>query len=180
VRLKGGDPFLFGRGGEEALALRAAGIRLEVVPGVSSAVAAPELAGIPVTHRGVAAAVSIVSGHAETAYGPVIDSLAPGSSTLVILMGVTMRGAIADRLVGRGWPATTPAAVVSAAGQSQASLWIGTVATLGTAEIDADLPGTIVIGDVVRLSSQIGGVIATAPRAIATPVARYARDGKRG
>src|SRR3954470_16510858 len=81
VRLKGGDPFVFGRGGEEALALRAAGIRVEIVPGVSSAIAAPALAGIPVTHRGVSTAVVIVSGHAEAGYAPVLDSLAPRAAT---------------------------------------------------------------------------------------------------
>ena len=78
VRLKGGDPFVFGRGGEEALALVAAGVPCEVVPGVSSAVAAPALAGIPVTHRGLASAFVVVSGHAESAWRPVLDGLAPG------------------------------------------------------------------------------------------------------
>src|SRR5918993_189360 len=73
VRLKGGDPFVFGRGGGEALALVAAGIPFEVVPGVTSAVAAPGLAGIPVTHRGTAAAFVVLSGHAEAAYAPVLD-----------------------------------------------------------------------------------------------------------
>src|SRR6476619_1965186 len=79
VRLKGGDPFVFGRGGEEALALVEAGIAFEVIPGVSSAVAAPALAGIPVTHRGLASGYLAVSGHAEAAYTPVLASVAPGS-----------------------------------------------------------------------------------------------------
>jgi len=88
VRLKSGDPLVFGRGGEEALALAAAGVPCEIVPGVSAAVAAPALAGIPVTHRGLASAFVVVSGHAEEAYHPVLESLAPGSATLVILMGM--------------------------------------------------------------------------------------------
>src|SRR5215208_1077336 len=98
VRLKCGDPFVFGRGGEEALALAAAGIACEVVPGVTSALAAPLLAGIPVTHRGLASAFLVVSGHAESAYGPVLRSLAPGSATVVILMGLANRAAIATEL----------------------------------------------------------------------------------
>ena len=88
VRLKGGDPFVFGRGGEEALALAAAGIPFEVVPGVSSAIAAAALAGIPVTHRGMASGFVVVSGHAEDAYRPMLESLAPHSATVVVMMGL--------------------------------------------------------------------------------------------
>jgi uroporphyrin-III C-methyltransferase/precorrin-2 dehydrogenase/sirohydrochlorin ferrochelatase len=180
VRLKGGDPFMFGRGGEEVLAMRAAGIPVDVVPGVSSVIAAPELAGIPVTHRGVASAVSIVSGHAESAFGPVVDSLTPGAATLVVLMGLNQRAAIAERLIARGWSKSTPAAIVSAAGQPGAAAWIGTIGELGNAVIDTGSPGTIVIGNVVALSSRIGGVIETAPQQVAAPVARRSRDGQRG
>ena len=88
VRLKGGDPFVFGRGGEEALALAAAGVRCDVVPGITSAIAAPALAGIPVTHRGVASAFLVVSGHDEHAFGPTVAGVAPNGVTLVVLMGV--------------------------------------------------------------------------------------------
>src|SRR5687767_7760467 len=86
VRLKGGDPFIFGRGGEEAEALAVAGIPFEVVPGVSSAVAAAGLAGIPVTHRSVSTGFVVVSGHAEEAFRPVLESLAPQSATVVVMM----------------------------------------------------------------------------------------------
>jgi uroporphyrin-III C-methyltransferase/precorrin-2 dehydrogenase/sirohydrochlorin ferrochelatase len=161
VRLKGGDPFVFGRGGEEALALRAAGIPVEVVPGVSSAIAAPALAGIPVTHRGVSASLVVVSGHAEAGYAPVIDSLAPRAATIVVLMGLTTRGQIAERLLARGWARSTPAAIVSAAGQDGAGSWTGTLDALAGAPVDDDRPGTIVIGEVVALSALIGSAIDT-------------------
>ena len=100
VRLKGGDPFVFGRGGEEALALTAAGIPFEVVPGVSSAIAAPALAGIPVTHRGMASGFVVVSGHAEEAYRPILESLAPTVATVVVLMGLGRIEAIARPAAG--------------------------------------------------------------------------------
>ena len=101
VRLKGGDPFVFGRGGEEALALVAAGIPFEIVPGISSALAAPALAGIPVTHRGSSASFVVVSGHAPAAFEPVLGSVAPNSTTVVVLMGLAAAGDISALLVGR-------------------------------------------------------------------------------
>jgi uroporphyrin-III C-methyltransferase/precorrin-2 dehydrogenase/sirohydrochlorin ferrochelatase len=155
VRLKCGDPFVFGRGGEEALALAAAGVPFEVVPGVSSAIAAPALAGIPVTHRGLAAAFAVVSGHSEATYGPTLDALAPGALSLVVLMGVGERARIADRLRVRGWPAATPAALVLGASSAEAHTWRGTLSELGTAPIPADrarLPGTLIVGAVAGLS----------------------------
>ena len=149
VRLKAGDPFVLGRGGEEALALDAAGIAYEVVPGLSSAIAAPALAGIPVTHRGVAPGFAVVSGHAEEAYGPIVDGIAPGALTLVVLMGVRTRGAIAARLVARGWASTTPAAIVFGASHPDGFTWSGSLATLGEASFVTELPAVIVIGEVV-------------------------------
>lgn len=157
VRLKCGDPFVLGRGGEEALALAAAGIRFEVIPGVSAAVAAPALAGIPVTHRGVASAFVVLSGHAEDAYAPMLDALAPKSATLVILMGVGTRGAIASRLLARGWPAATPVALVSAASSVHQIVWKGALDALSVAPVDTGDPATIVVGDVVSLASAIAG-----------------------
>jgi uroporphyrin-III C-methyltransferase/precorrin-2 dehydrogenase/sirohydrochlorin ferrochelatase len=155
VRLKSGDPFVLGRGGEEALALVEAGVPFEVIPGVSSAVAAPALAGIPLTHRGLASAFVVVSGHAEAGYAPVLDSLAPGSATVVVLMGLGARAAVAARLLARGWDPGTPAAVVQGAASPEAWRWLGTLATLP----EADAPPTGAPGMLV-----IGGVVALAPR----------------
>jgi uroporphyrin-III C-methyltransferase/precorrin-2 dehydrogenase/sirohydrochlorin ferrochelatase len=156
VRLKCGDPFVLGRGGEEALALAAAGIPFEVIPGVTSAVAAPALAGIPVTHRGLASGFVVLSGHAEEAYGPAIDSIAPRSLTLVVLMGLASRAALAARLQGRGWAAATPVAVILGASTSDAHVWRGTLDQLARAPLPGDaLPGTIVVGDVVGLAARI-------------------------
>jgi uroporphyrin-III C-methyltransferase/precorrin-2 dehydrogenase/sirohydrochlorin ferrochelatase len=153
VRLKGGDPFVFGRGGEEALALRAAGVPFEVVPGVSSSVAAPALAGIPVTHRGLTSAFTVVSGHAPSAYEPVFDAVRPGTMTLVVMMGTGAQADIASALLAREWPPSTPVAVVFAASRDDAETWTGTLASLerGDGPSDPARPGTIVIGEVVRL-----------------------------
>jgi uroporphyrin-III C-methyltransferase/precorrin-2 dehydrogenase/sirohydrochlorin ferrochelatase len=155
VRLKCGDPFVLGRGGEEALALEAAGVAYEVVPGLSSAIAAPALAGIPVTHRGLSAGFAVLSGHAASSYGPAVDSIAPGSLTLVVLMGLRTRGELAERLVARGWSASTPAAVVLGASHQGSTRWLGTLETLASAEIDSELAGIIVVGAVVELATQI-------------------------
>jgi uroporphyrin-III C-methyltransferase / precorrin-2 dehydrogenase / sirohydrochlorin ferrochelatase len=158
VRLKGGDPFVFGRGGEEALALAEAGIAFEVVPGISSSVAAPALAGIPVTHRGMSTGFVVVSGHADEAWQPALDSLAPGAVTVVVLMGLAHRGAIAARLLERGWSAQTPAAIVWAASRAEGSTWRGTLSELAAATPStesAEAPGTIVVGAVVSLAEAL-------------------------
>jgi len=164
VRLKGGDPFVFGRGGEEALALQAAGIPFEVVPGISSAVAAPALAGIPVTHRGVAAGVLVVSGHDEEAFATTVEQIAPGIVTLVILMGVGRAAALAARLIAAGWSRLMPAALVVDASTSRQQVWRGRLDELSERELplDCDGPGTIVIGNVAALDlcckGQVGRV----------------------
>jgi uroporphyrin-III C-methyltransferase len=157
VRLKGGDPFVLGRGGEEALALRAANVPFEVIPGVSSAIAAPALAGIPVTHRGVTSAFTVVSGHARAAYEPVLDAIRPGAMTLVMLMAVAAQREIADALLTRGWAPATPAAIAFAASRRDADTWTGTIAALSRGEgpQDTGRPGTLVIGDVVRLRAAL-------------------------
>jgi uroporphyrin-III C-methyltransferase / precorrin-2 dehydrogenase / sirohydrochlorin ferrochelatase len=174
VRLKGGDPFVFGRGGEEGLALAAAGISFEIVPGVSSAIAAGALAGIPVTHRGVASGFVVVSGHAEDAYRPILESLAPHSATIVVMMGLGRIERIAELLIARGWNAMTPAAVISGASTAASNVWTTSLGELqrqrlrperGPASIDESrqhldgAPATIVIGDVVKLATVLGAQV---------------------
>jgi uroporphyrin-III C-methyltransferase/precorrin-2 dehydrogenase/sirohydrochlorin ferrochelatase len=154
VRLKSGDPFVFGRGGEEALALAAAGVPCEIVPGVSAAVAAPALSGIPVTHRGLSSAFVVVSGHAEEAYAPLLRSLPPGSATVVILMGLASRAATSLLLLQRGWPEDTPAAILYSASRDDASSWFGTLASLHHAPA-GDAPGVIVLGATVAIAAQL-------------------------
>jgi uroporphyrin-III C-methyltransferase/precorrin-2 dehydrogenase/sirohydrochlorin ferrochelatase len=168
VRLKCGDPFVFGRGGEEALALADAGVPFEIVPGLSTALAAPALFGIPTTHRGVSASVVVVSGHAETAYRPVLESLAPESATIVVLMGLATRRELAALLLARGWRAATPAAIASAAGTPEAALWRGTVAELAgdLAPPTREAPGVIVIGEVVSVGAALEDANAVVGQAV--------------
>jgi len=153
VRLKGGDPFVFGRGGEEALALERAGVRYDVVPGITSAVAAPAAAGIPVTHRGVASAFLTVSGHDAASFDAVIAGVAPHGITLVILMGLGRAADIAAALIARGWRPSTPAAVIVGATTAGQQVWRGALADLASDGADANgaAAGTIVVGDVVAL-----------------------------
>jgi len=158
VRLKGGDPFVFGRGAEEALALAMAGIPFEVVPGVTSATAAPALAGIPVTHRGIASAFLVVSGHAIEAFNAGIRAVQPNGVSLVVLMGLAEREAVAARLLAQGWKPDTPAAIVCAASTPTEWTWTGPLAQLGTVEPPAGLAGVLVVGEVVRVRE----VLATA------------------
>ncbi|WP_349880739.1 uroporphyrinogen-III C-methyltransferase [Micromonospora sp. HUAS YX12] len=155
VRLKGGDPYVFGRGGEELLACAEAGVPVTVVPGVTSAIAVPEVAGVPVTHRGVAHEFTVVSGHlAPDAPGSLVrwDALAGLRGTLVILMGVKNLAAIAATLIAHGKPAQTPAAVIqegTTAAQRTLRSTLGTVA----ADVEAAAlrpPAIVVVGDVVH------------------------------
>jgi uroporphyrin-III C-methyltransferase len=155
VRLKGGDPFVFGRGGEEVLACRAAGIPVEVVPGISSAVAAPAAAGIPITHRGLASSFAVVTGHEDPSKPTTHvdwEALAGRVETLVVLMGVRSLPLIAARLVAAGRPPTTPAAVISRATTAGQAVVIGTLADIAERARHLPSPATIVIGDVVRLA----------------------------
>ncbi len=173
VRLKCGDPFVFGRGGEEALALREAGVPFEIVPGVTSAIAGPALAGIPVTHRGLASGFVVVSGHAASAYAPILGSLAPGVATVVVLMGLNTRAALAAFLIAHGWDAGTSAAIVLGASHDGAATWTGRLDELHAAPTaspdapDAELPGLLVIGAVVGLASTIAPAITAADPAAA-------------
>ncbi len=152
VRLKGGDPFVFGRGGEEALALAAAAVPFEVVPGVSAAVAAPAYAGVPLTHRGLAASVAVVS---ATLAGGAADlrRVATAVDTLVVLMVAERLGEVCAGLIAAGRPPDEPAAViVSATTAGQRSL-AGTLAELAGAEVDP--PATLVAGRVVALADTL-------------------------
>lgn len=151
VRLKGGDPFVFGRGGEEAAALIEAGVDFEVVPGITSAIAAPAYAGIPVTHRGLSTSFTVVTGHSRHSVDSEIDwtSLARAGDTIVVLMGVSHRAEIARRLIEAGRPPDTPVACVRWGTRPDQRTIRTTLAGLGDAVLEA--PVAIVIGQVAGL-----------------------------
>jgi uroporphyrinogen III methyltransferase/synthase len=160
VRLKGGDPFVFGRGGEEAEALAAAGIPFEVVPGISSAIAAPAYAGIPVTHRGVAASVAFVTGHEDpTKQESDVDweKLATAVDTLVLLMGAGQLPEIVERLIAAGRSASTPAAVIEWGTLPRQRTITGTLSDIVSKAEAASIhpPAVAVVGEVVRLRDTI-------------------------
>jgi uroporphyrinogen III methyltransferase/synthase len=171
VRLKGGDPFVFGRGGEEAEALRAAGVPFEVVPGVTAGVAAPAYAGIPVTHRGAASAVAFVTGHEdpEKPGGSSVDwdALAAFPGTLVFYMGVRQLESIASRLVAGGRAASEPAAVVERGTLSDQRVVVGTLGTIAEVAASAAVraPSLIVVGEVVSLRERLAWFAAVRPLA---------------
>ena len=161
VRLKGGDPFVFGRGGEEASACRAAGIACEIVPGVSSASAAPAAAGIPLTDRRYAASFAVVTGHKDpTKVREALrwEELGRGADTLVILMGVRNLAEITARLIAGGRAADTPAAAIQQGTLPDQRVVVAPLGELA-AEIQAagiGAPAVVVIGDVVRLRAELG------------------------
>jgi uroporphyrin-III C-methyltransferase len=149
VRLKGGDPFIFGRGGEEVAALAAAGVRHEVVPGVSTLTAVPALAGIPLTSRGVAAQLTVITGTNADGTDLDYDRLAGTPGTLVIFMGHLRLAHIADRLILAGRRADEPAAVISKLSLPDAVARTGTLATIAPLARALPQPAIVVIGDVV-------------------------------
>jgi uroporphyrin-III C-methyltransferase len=155
VRLKGGDPFIFGRGGEEAEALVAAGIPFEVVPGVSALSAVPASAGIPVTHRGVSAQVTLVSGH--SAAGEELDyaQLASTPGTIVVFMGLAHLSAIAEGLIAAGKSPSTPAAVVSRGTHADGTSVTGELATIAERASELESPALLVVGDVVEVGRKL-------------------------
>jgi uroporphyrin-III C-methyltransferase len=164
VRLKGGDPFVFGRGGEEIEILEEAGIPWQVVPGVTSAIGVAGVVGIPVTHRGLASSVTVVTGHTldpgstpTPGHEPNWTALAQTGGTLVILMGMASRSAVAAALVDAGRAADTPVAVIQHGTTPQQRMVRTTLA--GLPDVDLDAPAVIVVGPVVDL----------APRATGTP-----------
>jgi len=155
VRLKGGDPYVFGRGGEEVAALVAAGIPVEIVPGVTSATAVPASAGIPVTHRELASSVTIVTGHEDPAKPEAAvdwEWLAASRGTVVILMGLGQLDGICGRLIAGGRSPQTPAAVIAGGTRPDQRVVSASLATLAAAVADAQLvaPALVVVGDVVR------------------------------
>jgi uroporphyrin-III C-methyltransferase len=176
VRLKGGDPFVFGRGGEEALALAAAAVPFEVVPGVSAAVAAPAYAGIPLTHRGLAASVAVVS--ATLAGGPAdLGGVAKAVDTLVVLMVAERLGEVCAGLIAAGRPPDEPAAVVASATTTGQLTLTGTLAELAGAAVDP--PATLVTGRVAALAATLAWFVPSdlrlAPRPPSGPLAAGGR-----
>ena len=160
VRLKGGDPFVFGRGGEEALALAAAGVPFEIVPGVSAAVAVPAYAGIPVTHRGLSSSVAIATGHEapDKASGEArVDWSRLGGDTLVILMGIARLPHIAAELIDSGRSPDTPAAIVEQGTTPRQRVITGTLRDLPARAAAAGVrsPAVIVVGEVTRLAKRL-------------------------
>jgi uroporphyrin-III C-methyltransferase len=154
VRLKGGDPFVFGRGGEEILACRAAGIDVRVVPGVTSAVAVPAAAGIPVTHRGASHAFTVLSGHRPPSTAE-LEALAGLGGTLVILMGMASLTQTVTGLVAAGLPADTPAAVVERGFSDSQRTTPGRLADLPglVGRIGVTSPAVVVIGEVAAFAA---------------------------
>jgi len=158
VRLKGGDPFVFGRGGEEAEALRAAGIPFEIVPGVTSAVAVPAYAGIPVTHRGVASSFAVITGHeADGALSTFNFQLSTQADTLIFLMGTKALPDIVDNLIANGRSPDTPVAVIRWGTTPEQQTVVGTLADIVARVEDAGLtpPAITVVGEVVRLREKL-------------------------
>jgi uroporphyrin-III C-methyltransferase len=174
VRLKGGDPFVFGRGGEEALALAEAGVPFEVVPGVSAAVAAPAYAGIPVTHRGLAASYAVIS--ATLAGGAPADlARTAAADTLVLLMAAERLPEVCAQLIAAGRPADEPAAVISSASTGAQRVVTGTLADLAAGGVEVDPPATLVTGPSVALAGSLSWF---APP-FAPPLARRVRSAGR-
>lgn len=158
VRLKGGDPFVFGRGSEEAEALAAAGVPWEVVPAVSSAFGVPALAGIPLTHRRLARGFAVVTGH-QAAGGPGLDwSALAAIDTVVVLMGLAELATIAARLVEHGRDPATPAAVIARGSLPDERVVVGRLDEIAllVAEQDVRSPATFVVGDVVGMREALG------------------------
>jgi uroporphyrin-III C-methyltransferase len=169
VRLKGGDPFMFGRGGEELAVLREAGVEAHVVPGVTAALAA----GIPLTHRGLAQAVTFVTGHASADAEPDLDwvSLAKTNQTVVVYMGLSTAPRIAARLMAAGRAGSTPVLVVENASLADERRVASTLSGLGEDVKNLDGPALLVIGEVAALEASFG------PRQIAATLGEAVRVG---
>lgn len=167
VRLKGGDPFVFGRGGEEAQALAAAQIGWEIVPGISSAIGVPAYAGIPVTHRGIAASFAVVTGHEQRNDQTRVNwpALATAVDTLVVLMGVGRLRSIAATLIANGRDPSTPTALIQSGSGYEQRILVATLADIADQAERSQIgtPATLVIGEVVRLQSELAWFAQQAP-----------------
>ena len=162
VRLKGGDPFVFGRGGEEALALAGAGIQFEVVPGVSSLAAVPAAALVPITHRGVSDRVTIASGYSADGSEPDYDALACQGGTLVLFMALQRLDRVARGLIAAGLDPSTPAAVVSRGTLPDQEVVTAPLDAVAEAAHGLPGPALIVVGDVVSVRTRLAAVAAIA------------------
>ena len=155
VRLKGGDPFVFGRGGEECLALAEAGVRYEVIPGVSSAIAVPAYAGIPVTQRGVTTAFTVVAGHVGSADSDIDWAAISRIGTIVFLMGVEHLPQIVSALIAHGRSGDTPAALIQEGTTLNQLIVSGTLANIVEKTREIRPPAVLIVGEVVRLHEQL-------------------------
>ena len=169
VRLKGGDPFIFGRGGEELEACRAAGVACHVVPGVTAALAAGAAAGAPLTHRGAAQAVTFVTGHAAAGGEPDLDwaSLAKANQTVVIYMGVSTAAPIAARLMAAGREGATPALIVEDASLPSERRVVTTLAGLAAAAEAVSGPALLIVGEAMALAVETPHPAAARPPSLA-------------
>ncbi|WP_170937947.1 uroporphyrinogen-III C-methyltransferase [Vibrio metoecus] len=156
VRIKGGDPFMFGRGGEELEVLFEAGVKFQIVPGITAAAGATAYAGIPLTHRDYAQSALFVTGHLK-AQAEDLDwsTLARGKQTLVIYMGLSNAAAIAEQLQQHGRDANMPVAIIERGTQTSQKVLIGTLQTLPSLAIQAQSPALIVVGEVVELANKL-------------------------
>jgi uroporphyrin-III C-methyltransferase len=179
TRLKGGDPFVYGRGGEECEALRVAGIPFVVIPGVTSAIAVPALAGIPVTHRRYSSAFAVVTGHQCDDPSTVDWHALARIPTLIVLMGLATLARTARRLIAAGVPGSRPAAVVASGTLPQERAVTGTLETIARRARDAALepPAVLIVGEVVRLREILGDLRQT-PVAFANGRARAGAAGE--
>lgn len=161
VRLKGGDPFLFGRGGEELAALNEKGILYEVVPGVTSAIGAAAYGGIPVTHRGLSSSLHIITGHLRDGkYNIDFNSLAKLTGTLVFLMGISSLETITSSLITGGMDSNTPCGIVESGTTSKQRVTLGTLNNIGeiSRSLEVKSPGIIIVGKVANLCKEYGWV----------------------
>ncbi|HEY1631341.1 MAG TPA: uroporphyrinogen-III C-methyltransferase [Rhizomicrobium sp.] len=177
LRLKGGDPFVFGRGAEEALALARASVPFRIVPGITAGIGGLAYAGIPVTHRDTNHAVTFVTGHGTDGNIPDLDwsAIARGAPTIVLYMALAHAGEIADKLIAGGRAADEPAAIVSNASFEKQDVRITTLAGLGTAASESGTPAILVIGENVKLARGLDWVGAMAGRLLDPDPLRHDR-----